>query len=140
MLRIFIYYLITNFIRFAVSITSMSNNAYFIQCHFNLMPFTYNNNIVGCFINMNKSKLFWRASRQLRTSVCYITGLDLHGLILFLMFDIFCQPLLKSQTYKILKIPKVSIYQTTIFFKSDCLSIPRYFLFLVLISFNITST
>ena len=45
------YYLIPACISFAASVISMSNNAYFIQYHFNIIPFAYNSNIVGCFIN-----------------------------------------------------------------------------------------
>ena len=43
---------------FAVSVISMSNNACLRQYHFNTIPFTYNSNIVGCFINRNKNNLF----------------------------------------------------------------------------------
>ena len=54
---IFIYYLITTVIKFAVSVFSMFNKAYFIKYHFNISPFTYKNKIVGCFINRNNNKL-----------------------------------------------------------------------------------
>ena len=43
----------TTFISFAVSVIPMSNNSYFMQYHFNIIPSTYNSNIVGvaCVIN-----------------------------------------------------------------------------------------
>ena len=53
-LCVFIYYLMKTFISFAVSVISMSNNTYFNQYPFNIIPFTYNRNVFGCFINRNK--------------------------------------------------------------------------------------
>ena len=47
MFCVFIGYLIATFISFAVSVISMSHNACFNQYHFNIIPFTYNSNIVG---------------------------------------------------------------------------------------------
>ena len=44
---VFIHYLITTFISFAVSVISMSNSDYFIQYYFNIILFTYNSNIAG---------------------------------------------------------------------------------------------
>ena len=111
----FIYYLITTFFSFVVSVIFKFNNAYLIQYHFNRIPFTYSGNIAGCFINRNKKKLFWSASRQLKTLFCFRIELDLDGLILDLSFEFFCQPLLKWQTSKVLKAPQISFYQTTIF-------------------------
>ena len=61
----------------------MSNNAYFIQYHFNIIPFSCNSNIVGCFINRDKDKLFLSASRQVMASICFRIGLDLDDLVLF---------------------------------------------------------
>ena len=53
-----IYYLTTTFISFAVSVISMSNNAYFIQYQSHTIPFTYNSKIVGRLINSNKNEIF----------------------------------------------------------------------------------
>ena len=88
MLCIFIYYLMTTYINFAVSVILMSNNGYFVQYHFNIIPFTYNSNIVGCFTNRSKNKLFMSASRQLMTSICFRIGLDLDVLIPVLSFEV----------------------------------------------------
>ena len=49
------------------------------------------------------------------TSICFRIGLDLDDLIQVLSFEFFCQPLLKSQIAKLLKIPQISFYQITIF-------------------------
>ena len=52
---IFIYYPITTFISFALSVIYLSNNAYLIQYHFKLIPFSYKSNIIECFINRNEN-------------------------------------------------------------------------------------
>ena len=52
-LYLFIRYLVTTFISFAVSVISMSDNVYLIQYHFNIIPFTHNRNIVGCSFTGN---------------------------------------------------------------------------------------
>ena len=51
---VFVYYLITTFISFAVTVISIPNNAYFIQYHFKITQFIYNSNIAGCFINKDE--------------------------------------------------------------------------------------
>ena len=59
-LCVFTIYLITAFIiSLALSFISVYNNAHFIQYRFNIIPFTYNSNIVGYFINRKKNKLFF---------------------------------------------------------------------------------
>ena len=50
---IFICYLMTTFISFALIVMSMPNNAFFIQYHFNSIPLTCNSSVVGCFNNKN---------------------------------------------------------------------------------------
>ena len=79
----------------------------FPEYHFNLIPSTYNGNIVECFVNRNHNKLFGSASRHLMTSIYFRIGLDLGGLILVFSF-------LNSLSTS--KIPQVSIYQLTISF------------------------
>ena len=75
---VFICYLITTFVRFAV--ISMSSNAYFIRYHFN---------IGGFFVNRNKNKLFWGHLKTAYDVNFFRIGLDLDSLILILNFDIF---------------------------------------------------
>lgn len=95
LLSVFINYPIAIFINFAVSVISMSNNVYFIQYHFNIIPLTCNSNIVGWLINRTRKRFFWSALRQLMTSIYSRLGLNLDGFILVFSFETFlCQPLL----------------------------------------------
>ena len=64
----------------------MFNNTYFLQYLFNIIPFAYNYNIVGCFIKRNSHKPFWSASKQLMMSIWFRIGIDLDGLVLVLRF------------------------------------------------------
>ena len=93
---IFIYYLIAAFISFAVSVIFMSNNACFIQYHFNIIPQV--RYIIPTFLDAlsiaTRTNL-WALLRQFMASMCFRLRLDLDGLILVLSFHIFCQPLLK---------------------------------------------
>ena len=95
LLSVFINYLIATFINFAVSVISMSNNVYFIQYHFNIIPLTCNSNIVEWLINRTRKRFFWSALRQLMTSIYSRLGLNLDDFILVFSFETFlCQPLL----------------------------------------------
>ena len=88
---VFIYFLITTFINFSLSVIAMPSNIYFIYYHFKAILLIYNSNIIGCFINRIKNKLFLESAvRQLMTSICFRIGLDLDGLILVLSFKTFC--------------------------------------------------
>ena len=84
-LCVFIYYLITTLISFAVSVILMPNNAYFVQHHFNITPFMYNSNMDALSIG-TRINFFWTASRHLMTSICFRIGLDLDVLVLVLSF------------------------------------------------------
>ena len=111
---VFIDYLIAPFISFAASVISMFKNAYFNQYHFNIVLFTYNRNIAGWFINRNKSKTFFGVPQVY--DVFWIRArLDLDDQILVLSFKVFFQPLLKWQTFMVLKIPQMSFYQKKVF-------------------------
>ena len=99
---------------FAVSVVSMSKNTYFTQQNFNIIPFTYNSNIVRCFINRNKKRPFWIDLRQVMTSICFRIGLDLDQLILVLSFETFLSTLF-NMISKVLKIPQILFHQKTAF-------------------------
>ena len=62
-----------------------------------------------------RTNISWSALRQFITLICFKIGLDLDGIILALSFRIFCQPWLKWQTSKELKIRQKSFYQLTTF-------------------------
>ena len=81
----------------------MSNNSCFIQCHFKIIPFTHNSNIITCFINRSKNKHFWSASRHLMTLSRFRVGLNLDGLFLVLSFQTFFQPLFKMADFQGIK-------------------------------------
>ena len=66
----------------------MSNNAYFVQYYFNIIPFTYNSYLDALSIG-TRINFFLSASRQLMTSICFRIGLNLDVLILVLSFEIF---------------------------------------------------
>ena len=100
---VFIDHFITAFISFAVSVISMCNKAHLIQYHFNLIHFTYNNNIVTCFIKKSKNKFFWSDSRQLMMSIYFRIGLNLGGLILVLDFEIILSIFVKMTDFQGIK-------------------------------------
>ena len=92
----------------------MSNSAYFIQYHFNIIPVTCIRLLDALSVE-TRTNFFGNALRQLMTSICFKIGLDLARLILILSFKFFCQLLLRWQTSTLLKIPQISFYQTTTF-------------------------
>lgn len=98
--------IISTFIGFTTSVMFMSNNACFIQYHFNILLFTHNSNIFGSFNIWNK-KIFFNASIQLRKSTCFKIELDLNDLNPGLSFEIFSYNFLKRQTSNLLNIPQV---------------------------------
>ena len=64
---------------------SMSNSAYFIQYHFNIIPFTCIRLLDALSVE-TRTNFFGNALRQLMTSICFKIGLDLARLILILSF------------------------------------------------------
>ena len=74
----------------------MSNNACFIQYHFNIIPQV--RFIIPTFLDalsIATTTNLWALLRQFMASMCFRLRLNLDGLILVLSFHIFCQPLLK---------------------------------------------
>ena len=99
-----IYYRITNVISFAVSVLFMSNNAYFIQYNFNIIPFTYNSNIAGCLIQLQiRANPFWSTSGQLMKSIYFRISLGLDGLILVWSSDEFSSTFVKMANFQSIK-------------------------------------
>ena len=102
---ILVYYLIATFISFTVRIISMYDSACFIKYHFNIIPFTYNSNIVGCFINSKKNKLFSECFKTTYNVNLFQNRIGFRCFNSSLPLNFFCQSLLKCKTSQVLNIP-----------------------------------
>ena len=63
--------------------------------------------LLGALSIGTRTNFVWSALRQLKTSICVRMGWDLDGLVLVLSFEFFCQPFLKLQTFKVLRILQI---------------------------------